>query len=71
VVFDGRAARSEYWFFMLFQVLAYAVAGILGGRLAPLLSLALFLPMLAVQVRRLHDQGRSGWFYLLVFIPLV
>lgn len=73
--FDGRARRSEYWYFfliyMLVQVAAAIVEGILGLPLSLILSLVLLLPTLAVNVRRLHDLEKSGWWYLLVFVPLI
>lgn len=68
--FEGRARRSEYWFFTLFNFLVSLLLGwipVLGW----LICLALFLPGLAVCVRRLHDTGRSGWWFLLVLIPVV
>ena len=65
--FSGRASRSEYWWFYLFTVIATAAAGALGGQVGNLASIALFLPGLAVLVRRLHDVGRSGWWFLIVF----
>lgn len=65
--FSGRASRSEYWWFYLFTVLATAAAGLLGGTVGNLASLALFLPGLALMVRRLHDVGRSGWWFLIAF----
>lgn len=76
VNFSGRAPRSEYWFFVLFMVGAMVIAGILdgaitGGILGSLVSLGLFLPCIAVGVRRLHDLDKSGWWYLLVFIPII
>jgi len=73
VDFSGRARRSEYWYFALFTFLVGIVTGILdailgtdydntsGGLVNTLVSLVLFLPSLAVGVRRLHDTGRSGW----------
>ncbi|UOQ72851.1 DUF805 domain-containing protein [Hymenobacter cellulosilyticus] len=81
-VFTGRARRKEYWMFVLFQVLigiaAAIVDGILGtgfeygsGMVSALVTLGLFLPGLALGVRRLHDVNKSGWFWLIVFIPLV
>ena len=76
--FSGRARRSEYWWFYLFAVIAYIIAAgldmiVFGGRGAfeVILWLAIILPVLAVSVRRLHDTGRSGWWLLLSFIPLV
>lgn len=65
--FSGRASRSEYWWFYLFTVLATAAANLLGGTVGNLVSLAFFLPSLALVARRLHDVGRSGWWFLLVF----
>lgn len=76
--FSGRARRSEYWYFMLAYGMAVLVAsipeGVLGSGtsiLGGLVMIAGFLPGLAVSVRRLHDTGRSGWFYLVGLIPLV
>ena len=83
VDFSGRARRSEYWYFALFNFLVGIVANILdailgtgydgtsGGLINTLVGLALFLPGLAVAVRRLHDTGRSGWWMLLVLVIIV
>ena len=65
--FEGRASRSEYWWFYLFTVLATAAADMLGGTVGYLASLAFFLPGLALVARRLHDTGRSGWWFLIAF----
>jgi uncharacterized membrane protein YhaH (DUF805 family) len=73
--FAGRAARSEYWYWTLFAILGGAAAAILDATFFPdldarplhsLASLALFLPGLAVSVRRLHDIDRTGWWMLIV-----
>ena len=73
--FEGRASRSEYWWFYLFTVLATAAADTLGGSVGNLASLAFFLPGLALVARRLHDTGRSGWWFFITFtiigIPVV
>ena len=69
--FEGRASRSEYWWFFLFTFLGSAAAGIIGQALSGLFSLAVLLPSLAVGARRLHDTDRSGWFLLLWFIPFI
>ena len=73
--FDGRASRSEYWWFYLFTVLAGLAAEIIGETVGVLLSLFLLLPSFALAARRLHDVGRSGWWFLLIFtiigIPVV
>lgn len=69
--FDGRASRSEYWWFFLFTCLASAALGSISQTLSGLFSLAVLLPSLAVGVRRLHDVDKSGWFLLLWFIPII
>jgi uncharacterized membrane protein YhaH (DUF805 family) len=65
--FSGRASRSEYWWFQLFTILAGAAAGALSGSIGNVASIAFFLPSLATGVRRLHDVGRSGWWFLIAF----
>jgi uncharacterized membrane protein YhaH (DUF805 family) len=76
--FQGRASRSEYWYFILFTVLVEVVVSVvsgvlgdLGSILALLVILGLMLPGLAAAARRLHDIDRSGWWYLVVLVPLV
>lgn len=86
VNFSGRASRSEFWYWVLFGFLLGVAAAVVdailhtqtqaGGIVNNLIGLALFLPGLAVAVRRLHDTDRTGWWYLLVFtiigiIPLI
>jgi uncharacterized membrane protein YhaH (DUF805 family) len=70
-VFTGRATRSEYWWFILAQALLGAIAGVIDESLNIIVSLLFLLPTLAVAVRRLHDIGKKGWWYLLVFIPII
>ena len=70
VDFEGRATRSQYWYFVLVNVVLGWVIGFLAGAmgipgLAYIYSLALLLPGIGVGVRRLHDTGRSGWWMLL------
>lgn len=95
--FDGRASRSEFWWFYLFYAIVVGIPYVIGYILllagqpagdmygnvdmtfpagaiifyiiAGLLSLALFIPYLAVSCRRLHDRGTSGWLNLLLIIP--
>ena len=71
-VFRGRSSRSQFWWFMLFCVLAVSLAeALVGEGFSGLVTLALVLPTLAVTARRLHDIGRSGWWQLVVWIPVV
>lgn len=78
--FSGRATRSEYWYVVLFGYLLALLIVLLGMMvdspeliigLSSVLSLILLVPGLAVCIRRLHDTGRSGWWYLLVLIPYI
>ncbi|MEV4539821.1 DUF805 domain-containing protein [Asanoa sp. NPDC049518] len=82
VGFSGRARRSEYWWFVVFTIILNVIGKILDsvlfdtsmsgtGIIGGLITLALFLPGLAVAVRRLHDTDRSGWWVLLALIPLI
>ena len=76
--FTGRARRSEFWWYALFQFAVMLAAGLIDGVLfrghqfiSGLAGLALIVPNIAVSVRRLHDTSRSGWWCLLAFIPLL
>lgn len=81
-IFRGCATRPEFWWFWLFNFLCQFLLGQVDKSMAPpeamhgagllsfLFSLITLLPMLAVSARRLHDVGRSGWWQLLVLIPL-
>ena len=69
--FKGRASRSEYWYFVLFNVIFSIVLGFVSGIVdLPILytiySLVLLIPSIAVAVRRMHDVGKSGWFILYI-----
>jgi len=76
-VFSGRAGRTEYWMFVLFNFIFSLAASLIGmltfGILyivAIVYGLAVFVPALAVGVRRLHDVGKSGWYYFIILIPI-
>lgn len=69
--FTGCATRPEFWWWILFTIVASAVLGAVSQNAAGLFSLATVVPSIAVATRRLHDTDRSGWFQLLYFIPLV
>lgn len=69
--FNGRASRSEFWWWALFCLLGSAVLGVISHKLSAAFSLATFVPYIAVAARRLHDTDRSGWLQLVGLIPLV
>lgn len=90
VDFQGRSARAEYWWVILYQIIIYLILVVLfafmGGDLESgqasgganliliiglLFLLVNFIPGIALIIRRFHDQDKSGWFYLLNFIPYV
>ena len=71
VDFEGRAARPEFWWFALFQVIVLVVAAMLGRAAYTIAGLALVLPSLGVGARRLHDIGKSGWYLLIHLIPVI
>ncbi|MDB5522264.1 MAG: yhaH [Rhizobium sp.] len=70
--FNGRASRSEYWWWILFVIIVSIVLSVVDSMigmqiLGPIFSLATLIPGIAVAIRRLHDIGRSGWWFLIVF----
>jgi uncharacterized membrane protein YhaH (DUF805 family) len=75
--FTGRARRSEYWWYILFSMIASLVLGLIdqavigAGVLQGIFGLATFIPGIAVGVRRLHDRDMSGWWLLIVLAPLI
>ena len=85
--FSGRARRSEYWYFVLFSMIVSAVLSRIGkevpmevagqvvmvtqSKLLSIYNLVVFIPTLAVVVRRLHDVGKSGWNYFWLFLPII
>lgn len=82
VTFSGRATRSEFWWFVLFNMIVGFVIKLFDGllfgggpastgSLGSLHSLVIFLPAISVQVRRLHDLNKSGWWYWMWLIPVI
>ena len=77
VDFQGRSARSEFWWFQLFFIIVYLVSFAITmaipffGIVILVFYLGSLLPMLAVSIRRLHDLDKSGWFILIGMIPVV
>ncbi len=75
--FNGRAIRSQFWYFVLFSFIISFVLGIVDGMLfgrqilSMIFNLAVLIPSIAIAVRRLHDLGKTGWWYLLIFVPLI
>ena len=79
--FSGRARRKEYWMFCLFNFIIALVLGFIDGFLGLktemgigvlglIYSIAVFIPGLAVAVRRLHDISKSGWWYFIILVPI-
>lgn len=81
--FSGRARRQEYWLFVLLCLIVGVITGFADGIIGAgnqsshigvfngLASLVLLIPSISVSVRRLHDTDRSGWWYLLILLPIL
>jgi uncharacterized membrane protein YhaH (DUF805 family) len=74
--FTGRARRTEFWMFVLFNLIIAIVLGIISAVIKTqipvyLYDLAVLIPGLAVAFRRLHDTGRSAWWLLIGLIPVI
>lgn len=76
--FEGRSSRSEYWYFALFNFLisiALAMLPFFAGKMfagvSGLYGLLVFIPTIALSIRRLHDTNRSGWWFLINFLPFI
>jgi uncharacterized membrane protein YhaH (DUF805 family) len=75
-VYTGRSSRSEYWGFWLFTLLIVTTVEFLTLEseliwLNLIIGLLLYIPLVCVNIRRLHDINKSGWWFLLWFIPLI
>jgi len=74
--FSGRARRSEYWYFFLFNVSALILLSFIGAAMGNMIFYALYalaalIPGIAVAVRRMHDVGKSGWFAIVPIYNLI
>ena len=74
--FQGTSGRQEFWMFVLFNLLISLAIGIVGNiihlpLIGGLYSLAVLLPALGIEVRRMHDVGKSGWWILVALIPIL
>lgn len=79
--FSGRARRTEFWMFVLFNFIISVVLSVIDhvvgldkngvGILRPIYALAVLVPSIAVAVRRLHDTNRSGWWILVGLVPCI
>nr|WP_297309504.1 DUF805 domain-containing protein [uncultured Flavobacterium sp.] len=74
--FNGRARRSEYWYFYLFNLIIAIILGFIGilinsTILSNIYSLVVLIPGIAVAIRRMHDVGKSGWYILIPIYNLI
>ena len=68
--FNGRASRSEFWWFALFVTLVASALMYLSQSLSNVFLVTILLPLLAAGSRRLHDSGKSGWWQLFILAPV-
>ena len=75
VELGGRSSRSEFWWLHLFFVTVFLLASLVDVLVGTFLNILFFFafmwPSIAVSVRRLHDIGRSGWWYLICMVPII
>lgn len=82
--FSGRTSRKDFWMAYLFYLIFCIPVGIVGGILTAITGietissvvsgiygLAFMIPMLAMEIRRLHDIGKSGWWFFISFVPCI
>jgi uncharacterized membrane protein YhaH (DUF805 family) len=77
-VFNGRARRAEYWYFILFNLIISIILGVIDGAagltsfgISNVYSLGVLIPSIAVGVRRMHDVGKSGWYLLIPIYNII
>lgn len=68
VNFKGRSTRAEFWWAILFLFLLFYVCDLISGYLSTIAYIAVFLPSLAIAVRRLHDINRAGWWLIIFYV---
>jgi uncharacterized membrane protein YhaH (DUF805 family) len=73
---EGRAARSEYWWFYLFTLILTIIANLIDVSMQNILfslivTLAILAPSICAAIRRMHDKDKSGWWLLILFVPLI
>ena len=71
VDFNGRASRSEFWWFYLATFILSMIAGAISSWLSSIVSLAVLLPSIAAGVRRMHDVGKSGWYLIIPIYNII
>jgi uncharacterized membrane protein YhaH (DUF805 family) len=74
--FQGVTGRQAFWMYILYYVIGYVIVAIVANlihlwQLSSLYSLGLLLPTLGIEVRRLHDVGKSGWWVLIGLVPIL
>ena len=72
--FSGRASKSEYWWFQLYNAIIYLLTFVFQGDLTLLFSILIIaniIPIWAAAVRRVHDSDKSGWMVLISVIPVI
>ena len=69
--FSGRARRSEYWWASVFTGIVSGILTYVLPMLSGIWGLVILVPSLSISIRRLHDIGKSGWWYLMLCVPVV
>ena len=74
--FEGKSNVREYWMAFLVSIIISVILSIVDAIIGiniitSLYSLAVIIPTWAVMIRRFHDTGRSGWYWLWLFLPFI